>query len=275
MLGIIGFGFVGRAIHHGFGLSNSFRVYDSNPKVSVNTLEETVKDSEFIFVCVPTPSDIKTGEIDLGILESVLIDCEKMVSGSDKIFIVKSTVVPGSMAKLQKQIPGLNLVHSPEFLTERNYRFDFINQSRLILGGERKHTNRIEKLFNNRFGYLPVFHCRFEVAELVKYASNCFFSVKVSFCNEMYQVCEALGISYEEVNNLLMLDGRIGHSHNLVPGTDGKMGFGGKCFPKDLCAMIARAEELGVDPKVMKAAWEKNLELRPEHDWEQIKGAIS
>ena len=110
---------------------------------------------------------------------------------------------------------------------------------------------------------------------MVKYFANCFFSVKVSFVNEMYQICEKLGLSYNDIMGMVMADGRIGNSHWSVPGHDGSLGFGGKCFPKDLTALIHKAQELGVDPKVMRAAWRKNLEVRGDKDWLQIPGASS
>jgi len=273
-IGIIGHGFVGQAIHHGFSSIGDFRIHD--PKTGFHTIKETVEESEFIFICVPTPTKADTGAIDLSILRGVLSQCDEVCYGvSTAIFIVKSTVVPGTMEKLQGEFPWLNLVHSPEFLTERNHLVDFENQSRLVLGGVKAYTNRVEELFKLRFPHLPVFTCDFATAEMIKYVCNCFFSVKVSFFNEIYQVCESLGIEYDEVVCGSLMDGRIGRSHCLVPGTDGQFGFGGKCFPKDLTAMIQRAIELGVDPKLMQAAQEKNLEVRPARDWESIEGAIS
>jgi UDPglucose 6-dehydrogenase len=94
----------------------------------------------------------------------------------------------------------------------------------------------------------------------------------MSFANEISQICEKLGVAYEGVINLAMLDKRLGRSHWKVPGPDGHYGFGLTCFPKDINALIAVAFELGVDPKILRAAWEKNLEVRPERDWEKMKG---
>jgi UDPglucose 6-dehydrogenase len=109
-------------------------------------------------------------------------------------------------------------------------------------------------------------------AEMVKYVANCFLATKVSFANEIYQICKAIGVDYNGVIETAMLDNRLGTSHWKVPGPDGHFGFGLTCFPKDLNALIKLAELNGVDPKVMKAVWEKNLEVRPERDWELMKG---
>lgn len=99
-------------------------------------------------------------------------------------------------------------------------------------------------------------------SEFVKYMLNCFFSVKLGFMNEMYQIAESFGADWNQAVSGLISDSRVADSHVVVPGPDGKFGFGGHCFPKDLNAMICFAERLGVDAKVMKATWQKNLEVR-------------
>ena len=93
--------------------------------------------------------------------------------------------------------------------------------------------------------------------------------------NEMHQIATAANADWDTAISGFISDGRIGNSHIAVPGHDGSLGFGGKCFPKDLNALIYRAEELGVKPTVMKAAWKKNLEVRHNHDWSEIDGAVT
>jgi len=117
-----------------------------------------------------------------------------------------------------------------------------------------------------------VIKTNFETAELIKYMNNCFFATKVSFLNEMYQIAEKCGANWEEAVEGFVRDGRIGHSHMNVPGPDGKFGFGGSCFPKDIQAMINFAQSLGVDPCVLNGVWDKNLDVRPEEDWRELKG---
>ena len=107
---------------------------------------------------------------------------------------------------------------------------------------------------------------------MIKYMNNCYFATKVSFMNEMYQIADACGVDWGMAVDGFIRDGRIGHSHMSVPGPDGKFGFGGSCFPKDIQAMINFAESLDVNPTTMKGAWEKNLDVRPEEDWKELKG---
>jgi len=275
-IGIIGKGFVGTAVAHGFshqtGYGADIRIYDANPEKSQNTLEDTVNNSEFIFLSVPTPAD-KDGFNDLSIVKSVLKNIDSVCTSPDNIILVRSTVVPGTTRDLQKKFPNLRLVFNPEFLTERSASFDFINQTRVILGGEKNYTQRVKYLYKHRFGdYLPVIETNFETAEMIKYMNNLFFATKVSFLNEMKLLGDKVGVNWNEAVDGFVLDGRVGHSHLSVPGPDGKFGFGGSCFPKDIQALIKFGDLKGVDMNVLKGAWKTNLHVRPERDWEKLKG---
>lgn len=274
-IGVIGNGFVGSATVAGFSLHANVRVYDENPKSSINSFEETINESEFVFVCVPTPMSLETGKIDLSIIESVFDRVSKVNKRDDNIFIIKSTVIPGSVEKLVESYPGLNIVFSPEFLTERNAKLDFINAARIIIGGRDDLVNRAELMFRDRFPHTPIIKTDVTTAQFIKYMSNCFFATKVSFMNEMKQAADVTGVDWRTAVNGFLLDGRIGNSHIDVPGHDGMMGFGGKCFPKDINAFINYFDEIGIDAKIMKAAWDKNIEVRSKHDWLDIKGAVT
>ena len=111
-----------------------------------------------------------------------------------------------------------------------------------------------------------------KTAELIKYFNNVFFAVKVSFANEMKKVCEAIDANWDVALSAFVADSRVADSHLHVPGPDGKSGFGGTCFPKDLCAFITFAENLNTPANVIKGAWDTNLEVRPSKDWEKLKG---
>ena len=280
-IGVIGNGFVGGAVKFGFspqtGCDAEVRVYDKNPNKSTHGLEETVNESDFIFLSVPTPVN-KNGSINIKILESVLDDISEVHSGKDNAILIRSTVVPGTTWKLQTKYPQLNILFNPEFLTERSANYDFINQSRFIIGNSGQQiswakSEEFVELLKDRFGdCIAVQETNYETAELIKYMNNCFFATKVSFMNEMYQIAEKIDANWDEAVSGFVSDGRIGHSHLGVPGHDGKFGFGGSCFPKDIQAMIDFAEMFGLNPSVLKGAWEKNLEVRSEQDWKELKG---
>lgn len=275
-IGIIGNGFVGSAIMHGFILHvDNIMIYDKDPKRSTHSMKDLASDADVIFVCVPTPM-FESGECDLSIVESVTEELSQYSSINKKVIVIKSTVVPGTAEDLANKYPEMNFVFNPEFLTERKARLDFINTSRIVLGSNNPLANNtVEKLYRLRFPYTPVIKTDFGTAQLIKYMCNCFFATKVSFMNEMHQVCEAIDGDWDKALEGFITDGRIGNSHIDVPGHDGDFGFGGKCFPKDLNAMIKRAEELGVTPDVMKGAWEKNKQVRKDLDWYDIPGAVS
>lgn len=276
-IGVVGNGFVGASIVSGFSLTHNIKIYDVDPRRSVNTLEEVIQGSEFIFVSVPTPMKLSdSGKIDLSIINSVFEKINKLQFNKDeKIFILKSTIVPGSTRSISEKFPDLNLVFNPEFLTERSAKLDFINSARIILGGDIETTSKVEDMYRDRFPHKKIFKLSWEEAEFIKYMCNCFFAVKVSFMNEMHQVSDDLGLDWQSIMASFVADGRIGNSHLQVPGHDGDMGFGGKCFPKDMNAMINYMKSQQIDPLVLEAAWKKNLEIRKNKDWEKIDGATS
>ena len=279
-IGIVGRGFVGSAVQFGFspnvGCDVEVRVYDVDLNKSTHTLEETVNESDFVFLSVPTPSN-RDGSINIDILDDALNNINE-VSECRNVILVRSTVTPGTTQKLQMKYIDLNLLFNPEYLTERSAKFDFINQSRFIIGSgdvtiSKMYSENLADLFRDRFGEsVSILETNYETAEMIKYMNNCFFATKVSFMNEMYKVAEKSNVDWKQAVSGFATDGRIGHTHLDVPGPDGKFGFGGSCFPKDVRAMIKYAEEIGVEMNVLKGVWETNLQVRPEKDWEQLKG---
>tara|TARA_E500000305_G_scaffold102146_1_gene96203 strand:- start:502 stop:1353 length:852 start_codon:yes stop_codon:yes gene_type:complete len=274
-IGVIGNGYVGGAIANGFSPAATgtcdVKVYDVLPERSVNTLEETVNDSDFVFVSVPTPMN-KNGSINLKFINEAFKQINDVNENENNIIILKSTVVPGTTEKLQKKFPDLNIVFNPEFLTEKSARLDFINQTRIVLGGNKIHTSQVAELFNERFKYCHIIQTDFKTSEMIKYFCNVFFSVKVSFANEMKLICDTIGADWTKALEGFVADGRIGDSHLNVPGPDGNLGFGGSCFPKDINAFMSFAKSVGIKTNTINGAWKTNLSVRPEQDWKDLKG---
>lgn len=261
-----------------------------------NSVLELIQDNEdggtpgfsnVYFVCLPTPMH-PDGSADISIVESVLLELASYPG--DRIAVVKSTVPPGSVEMWNKKFAetGLRIVFNPEFLTETNALDDMRNQNRIILGGPRPFINTVKNIFQIAFPHVPIIKTSSTTAEMVKYVTNIHLAVKVALANEFYQICEKLDIAganidYDKVIEYAMYDERLGKSHWRVPGPmpaddTGKptFGFGGSCFVKDINALMSIARSLGIDPKVMNGAWNKNLEVRPQRDWEKLKGrAIS
>ncbi len=270
-IGIIGQGFVGTAVREGFRNHFNIETYDKFKRdvSTCDTLTELCGKANVIFVCLPTPMR-KDGSCDLSIVQQTVMNID--AEGQGNVAVIKSTVPPGTTGALNDKCKNIQVVFNPEFLTEANYIDDFKNQNRIIIGGPRPASTIVKNLFKKAFYTTPIIKTGSSTAEMVKYFINCFLATKVSFANELKQICEHTDIDYDKVVEYALYDERIGKSHFSTPGPDGRRGFGGSCFPKDINAMITFASSLNVDPLVLSAAWNKNLEVRPERDWEQLKG---
>ena len=292
-ISVIGQGFVGGSLTTVFSEKGfNVIVYDKAGKVAPgandyrsSSLSDLVKFTEaqegfsgIYFACLPTPM-FEDGSADLSIVEGVLDELSTIPG--ERIVVIKSTIPPGSTEKWNEKYSstGLRIIFNPEFLTERTAVEDMRNQNRIILGGPRPWINSVKQIFRIAFNNVPIIKTSSTTAEMIKYLTNNFLTVKVAFANEMAQICEALdasglNIDYDKVIEYASYDERVGSSHWNVPGPDGKRGYGGHCFPKDINAMISIAKNHNVDPKILKAAWEKNLEVRhPEdRDWEKMAG---
>jgi len=267
-IGIIGQGFVGNAVYQKFKNYYEIKTFDLDETKSNSTKEEVIN-QDIVFVCLPTPMS-KDGSCYLGIVENVLKEIND--SQTNKTVVVKSTIPPGSTAKWNEKFTNLNIAFNPEFLTERNAVKDYENQNRIILGGPRSATTLLKQVFSKVFPKAHIIKTDSTHAEMVKYLTNTFLSVKVSFANEIYQLCEGLDIDYDKVVEYATYDNRLGDSHWSVPGHDGDYGFGGHCFPKDLSALLFLSKELGTLSNVLQATQDTNNKVRQDRDWEKMKG---
>ena len=264
-VGILGNGFVGEAISFAFSSVADMYVYDIDPSRCLNDIE-SVHHCDFVFVCVPTPM-YKDGSQDLSYVESAF---EKATDRP--IYIIKSTVLPGTTEELSKQYPNFKIIFSPEFLTERTAKLDMLTQSRIILGGEFSLTEKAKILFNKRFKIKNIIQTDAKTAELTKYMNNTFFATKVSIMNEFKILSDKIGANWEDALRGFVSDGRVGDSHLNVPGHDGKLGYGGTCFPKDVNALLSFSKKFDIELNTISGGWKTNLNVRPEKDWEVKEG---
>ena len=274
-IGIIGQGFVGSAVYE--GMKNHFDVlaYDKDPNKfsNVSCIQEIVQHVEVTFLCVPTPMK-SSGECDLRILNAALQEIIIGVGFENKslVVVIKSTIPPGTTETLNKEYPQLHLVFNPEFLTEANAIEDYKNQNRIIIGGEQHDVAIVKRIFLKAFPQVPIIETNSTIAETIKYVTNIFLATKVSFANEMYQLCEGLGIDYNTVIDYAKYDDRLGNTHWAVPGPDGDFGYGGHCFPKDIAALQHLMLQLNIDSTIINSVIQKNKLARTNLDWEQQIG---
>ena len=276
MIGIVGQGFVGNAVYQKFKNYYDVLTHDKDDTKSTSTLGNMVHLCDIIFLCLPTPMK-SDGSCDVSILENVLQEIDLIADNYEfgvtkRTIVIKSTISPGTTKKWNNKYESLRLVFNPEFLTERNAEKDYENQNRIILGGPRPATTELKQIFSKVFPKAHIIKTDSTHAEMVKYLTNNFLSVKVSFANEMYQLCDKLNIDYDKVVEYATYDDRLGKSHWGVPGHDGDFGFGGHCFPKDLAAILHLSNKLNTINNVLHATQDTNDEVRKNRDWEQMKG---
>lgn len=279
-IGIIGLGFVGGAIKNYLSLALAdLETYDLKDGDAAEGYSRVVNHSDIIYVCVPTPMgeggrcNLQHLEEALGLINHYAVKANKM-----PLVLVKSTMVPGSSVMLQEKYPHMVLVTHPEFLTERRAFEDVSNTEIHVVGcpggsGALGPVGHVMTNFLNKYwpGSKTVVMTPTE-AELLKYMTNTYFAVKVSFANHMYQLCKAIGIEYDQfIEFATKADPRLGTEHWQVPGHDGKLGFGGKCFPKDLNGMITLFRDHGVDASLLHAAWNYNEHVRQEKTFKGVK----
>lgn len=255
-IGIVGHGFVGKAVEFGFkNSSNDIKIID--PKLNTFVYDLIDFEPDLTFVCVPTPMQ-SGGSINSSIIESVM-ETLNTVTG---LVVIKSTITPDLAEKL---CTPSYVIYNPEFLTERNAANDFINPFMHVFGGNTAECKMLEKYYKNHSNCnpAPAYHMSPVEASFVKYGINSFLATKVLWFNQYKDLIEKHGAKYNVIANAIGSDPRIGASHTKVPGPDGRKGYGGACFPKDTAALYAFSDEgLSVLGKVI----EENNQYRSEYE---------
>jgi len=262
-VGIVGYGVVGKAMKT---LFPGAEVYDTAPGLPAD--RAAINACDAAFVCVPTPP-MPDGSCDVSAVE------ETVAWLATPLIVLRSTVPPGTTERLAQRF-GKSLVFQPEYLGETNAHpyADPREASFIVLGGNEADCAAVADL------YAPLFHSstRFHftdtrTAELAKYMENCFFAAKVVFCAEFFRIAKSMGVSYPMLREIWLADGRICPDHTFV--YPDRLGFDGKCLPKDLSAIIYAATALGYRPRLLEAVAEVNAGLRREAEAAGRKPAVS
>lgn len=255
-IAIVGYGHVGKAIARTF--EDRHKIYPYTPSNPMS--EKMINDEcDIAFVCVPTEPK-EDGSCDTSIVEEAVgwLDVP--------LIIIKSTVPPGTTLHLMTEHRDKSIVFSPEYYGESKYyipsEMDDPNEWPYhIFGGLPEDTSKCVDLFMDVFGPTKQYYqTNWRTAEMVKYMENVFFATKVTFCQEMYNICKKLNIDYNEAREMWVGDPRINPMHTAV--FPDKRGYSGKCFPKDVKALIRFAEEVGYDPELIKQVDKTNDKIR-------------
>lgn len=220
-------------------------------------LGKAISGTEITFICAGTPAK-PTGTCDLSQVFSAARAIGKALSKKASHHVaVKSTVPPGTTESLIPTIEresrgnkGIEIYMNPEFTSEGTAVRDFLHPQMVVIGHRRRKSGPVGKLYRGRG---PIFETDLRTAEMVKYTLNCFLATKISFINEIGNICEKLSIDIDEVAEIFSKDRRVS-PYFLKAG----VGFGGGCLPKDVSALIRKARELGLDPKLLEAVMEIN-----------------
>lgn len=243
-IGIIGHGYVGGAVAH---THRNHTLVIRDPKFNEKSASiEDIKSCDAVYVCVPTPM-MEDGHCDDLFVKSVL----KELDGYTKLIICKSTVPPGIYLRLQDRYP--NLVHAPEFLTAANATADYENSNWVLIGGSLDRCKEAEQVIRQSSIKASYYHYTdIATASFFKYLANTFLATKVTFMNDLFHLAKAVGVDWNEIKKIAINDSRLGNSHWDVPGPDGKFGFGGACFPKDVAAICEHALDVGINLELLE-----------------------
>jgi UDP-glucuronate decarboxylase len=271
-IGMIGIGVVGGATKEVLEKSHQLFPYDKykEPYNSNDKLGELAENSEIVFICVPTPMK-QSGEIDYSTIHNslkiLLEELEKKNRDPKEILIViRSTAVSGSTDKFAEEYP-FHFVFNPEFLRDKCALEDMKNTDRIIIGADLEEDyEKLAKVYRPIFPHAKYIFVDIKTAEMIKYCANVMLAGQISLANELYQICKATGVDYNIVKDVILLDGRIAKNID-VPGHDGDLGFGGKCFPKDLNALIYLSREKMYRPYLLEEIWRLNERVRKNRDW--------
>ena len=252
-IGIIGLGVVGGAIQQAFQDNHLINVYDINGRGNFSDAAS----SDYIFICVPTNST-EEGDLDVSIVNGVCNDL--MMSESEGIVIVKSTLQKGTMTSLESTHPSLKFVYMPEFLRDRDAVEWFANPDRIVISGTKPVVDLVLDLFDWVPESTPKLVMTHEEAEVAKLAHNAFIATKVTFTSEIERICKQLDLDPFTVMQVVWTDRRLSGSDHLVPMS---RGFGGKCVPKDTVALRkldGHHDDLSLLAQVLKLGMETNLQ---------------
>ena len=260
-IGIIGIGFVGGAMYKSFQEKNiNVIAYDKYKEY--NTFEECLN-CNILFLCLPTPYNEINKSYDKSCIYEV---CDLLYNYNyNGLVVIRSTVEPETINILHTKYPHLKLFHNPEFLTAKTAYNDFHNMEHIVIGYiDNTNINILTDFYKTYYPQAEISICKATESEAMKLFLNCFYSVKIQFFNEMYLLCQNIGCDYNNVVEMMLKNKWINPMHTKVPGPDGKLSYGGYCFPKDTNALLSYMKEKDTPHMVLNATISERNSMRTD-----------
>lgn len=268
-IAIVGYGYVGRAYHQIF---KDALVYDPYVTDVETVSQDDVNSCDMVLISVPTPTSEDGMSCDTSLVEETLawLTVQKV--------LIKSTVRPKTTERLQEQYPDKQIVFSPEFVGEGGYFVQYwkyphatnpLFHNFQILGGPKEATTFLAEIFIRFVGpHITVYQTDSRTAEIIKYTENMFIATKVTFANEMHEVCKAFDREWVDVREGWVLDERVGRMFTGV--FPDKRGYEGKCLPKDTKALVHAAKEQGYTPAFLQEVIASNNRIRKATGFDEV-----
>jgi UDPglucose 6-dehydrogenase len=288
-VGIIGYGYVGKALGQ-LAVEEKIKVipFDVYQK-QYNGPQQMLAafGADIVFVCVPTPTDPEDGMLDVSIVLDAACKWNEFNLKPDSVLVIKSTIPPGTTDEIIEYLDNDRVVHNPEFLSQENSMKDFMNLDEVILGGKKDHCQKVLDMYDKWVSCHPVRKAKLRIedggftiygkprycitdavsAEMVKMVRNAFYLTKLSFMNDVRELCKKVDVDYSDFRDIFAYSGKqswVNPNHTVVPGRDGQVGVGGACLPKDALGLEALAKTYNIDMTVLQAANKVNKYRRPE-----------
>lgn len=266
-VGIIGLGFVGNAMYESFLNKNiSAKGFDKYKELGEKNIS-SLFNSDILFLALPTKFNKSDFTYEL---TEIINTCQLLDENNFKgIIVIKSTVLPGTTQDLSNKFSKLNFIHNPEFLSAKTAYEDFHNQKHIVLG---KTNNCNLDKYNILFDFYKenyeaeISEASSDESEMMKCFANSFYAVKVQFFTEMYLACEEKNCDFNNIRDMILKNGWVNPMHTNVPGSDGKISYGGFCFPKDTQALNNYLKNNNIKNKVLDATIIERDEIRNDNE---------
>ena len=257
IIGIIGMGCVGKALYKSFKLKD-LNVICHDINNTYDKLEDILL-TEIVFLCLPT--EFNGVEYDKS---AINITCEYLDNNKyEGSIVIKSTIEPNTTNQLQDKYSNLKLYHNPEFLSAATAFEDFHTQSHIVIGISNKNNKcDLETFYKIYYPDAKISICLSNESESMKIFLNSFYAVKVQFFNELFLLCQKTETNYNNVVDLMLKNNWINPMHTMVPGNDGKLSYGGKCFPKDTNALLHFMKKMDTYHSILEATIEERNKMR-------------